>query len=122
MRFAFIDVEKASYPMRILCRVLQVSRSVYYAWRTRKPSARNLEDERLRPKIVEAFKTGRGTRRRRGPRSQHTGRAANQPRQSRSSSEIVTGSLPASRILSITRCESRISASKKPFGSSSDPP
>jgi putative transposase len=61
MRFAFIDVEKTSYPMRILCRVLEVSRSGYYAWCTRKPSARELEDERLRPKIVEAFKTGRGT-------------------------------------------------------------
>ena len=61
MRFAFIDVEKASYPMRILCRVLEVSRSGYYAWRARKPSARALEDERLRPKVVEAFETGRGT-------------------------------------------------------------
>jgi transposase InsO family protein len=61
MRFAFIDVEKALYPMRILCRVLEVSRSGYYAWRARKPSARALEDERLRPKVVEAFKTGRGT-------------------------------------------------------------
>ena len=27
MRFAFIDVEKTSYPMRILCRVLKVSLS-----------------------------------------------------------------------------------------------
>lgn len=61
MRFVFIDAEKASYPIRILCRVLQVSRSGYYAWRTRMPSARDLEDERLRPKVVEAFKTGRGT-------------------------------------------------------------
>jgi len=61
MRFAFIDVEKASYPMRILCRVLKVSSSGYYAWRSRKPSRRDLKDERLRPKIVEAFKTGRGT-------------------------------------------------------------
>ncbi len=61
MRFAFIDVEKALYPMRILCRVLRVSRSGYYAWCHRKPSSRQLEDERLRPKIVEAFKTGRGT-------------------------------------------------------------
>ncbi len=61
MRFAFIDVEKASYPMRILCRVLRVSGSGYYAWRARKPSVRDLEDERLRPKIVEAFETGRGT-------------------------------------------------------------
>ena len=61
MRFAFIDVEKAWYPIRILCRVLEVSRSGYYAWRTRKPSARALEDEQLRPKVAEAFKTGRGT-------------------------------------------------------------
>jgi putative transposase len=61
MRFAFIDAEKTRYPMRILCRVLRVSQSGYYAWRSRKPSARNLNDERLRPKVVEAFKTGRGT-------------------------------------------------------------
>jgi transposase InsO family protein len=61
MRFAFIDVEKAFYPMRILCRVLRVSRSGYYAWLNRKPSARKLEDERLRPKVVEAFEIGRGT-------------------------------------------------------------
>jgi hypothetical protein len=61
MRFAFIDVEKALYPLRLLCRVLRVSRSGYYAWRVRRPSDRALEDERLRPKVVEAFKTGRGT-------------------------------------------------------------
>ena len=61
MRFAFIDVEKASYPLRILCRVLRVSRSGFYAWLRRQPSNRAFEDERLRPKIVDAFKVGRGT-------------------------------------------------------------
>ena len=61
MRFVFIDVEKTFYPMRILCRVLKVSPSGYYAWRSRRPSQRDLDDEQLRPKVVEAFKTGRGT-------------------------------------------------------------
>ena len=61
MRFAFIDVETAFYPVRILCRVLRVSKSGFYAWLRRKPSCRDLEDEQVRPKIVKAFKTGRGT-------------------------------------------------------------
>jgi putative transposase len=61
MRFAFIDVEKAFYPVRILCRVLRVSKSGFYAWLRRNPSCRDFEDEQLRPKIVKAFKTGRGT-------------------------------------------------------------
>ncbi len=61
MRFAFIDVEKASYPVRVLCRVLRVSRSGFYSWLRRRPSDRELDDERLRPQIVDAFKIGRGT-------------------------------------------------------------
>ena len=39
--------EKAHYPMRLLCRCLGISRSGYYAWATRRPSARNLADARL---------------------------------------------------------------------------
>jgi len=61
MRFASIDSEKASYPLRLLCRVLQVSKSGYYAWLRRGPSERALEDEKLRPKVVSAFELGRGT-------------------------------------------------------------
>jgi transposase InsO family protein len=61
MRVAFIDSEKAAYPLRLLCRVLQVSKSGYYAWLRRDPSVRALEDEKLRPKVVEAFERGRGT-------------------------------------------------------------
>ena len=32
MRFAFIATEKANYPVALICRVLKVSRSGYYAW------------------------------------------------------------------------------------------
>ena len=53
MRFAFIDVEKASYPVRVLCRVLRVSTSGFHAWLRRKPSNRELDDERLRKENSE---------------------------------------------------------------------
>ena len=47
VRFAFIWVEKASFPVRMLCRVLAVSRAGFYAWQGRAPSARTQADERL---------------------------------------------------------------------------
>ena len=33
MRFAFIGAEKARHSVPMLCRMLRVSRSGYYAWR-----------------------------------------------------------------------------------------
>jgi putative transposase len=47
VRFAFIAVEKASFPVRLLCRVLQVSRAGFYAWHHRAPALRSQADERL---------------------------------------------------------------------------
>ena len=47
MRFAFIAVEKASFPVRLLCRVLEVSRAGFYAWQDRAPSPHAQADERL---------------------------------------------------------------------------
>jgi putative transposase len=47
VRFAFIAVEKACFPVRLLCRVLQVSRAGFYAWHHRAPALHTQADERL---------------------------------------------------------------------------
>ena len=61
MRFRFIDAEKALYPVRLLCRCLAVSRSGYYAWRKRPPSARGKQDARLRVEISASHSASRRT-------------------------------------------------------------
>lgn len=38
---------RLEYPIKIMCRVLKVSRSGYYAWLKRKPSGREIENNRL---------------------------------------------------------------------------
>ena len=60
MRFAFIRSEKARHSVPMLCRLLQVSKSGYYAWCKREPSRRQLEDARLGTLIVAAHREGRG--------------------------------------------------------------
>jgi transposase InsO family protein len=47
VKFAFIAVEKAAFPVGLLCRTLGVSRAGFYAWQGRPPAARNGADERL---------------------------------------------------------------------------
>ena len=59
MRFAFISAENASHPVSVLCRAAHVSRAGYYAWRSRRPSAHQVEDERLKVLVHQAHLEGR---------------------------------------------------------------
>jgi putative transposase len=57
VRFAFIAAEKVHYPVRVLCRCLGVTRSGFYAWSRRRPSARSRQDLQLlhRLRLVHAL-------------------------------------------------------------------
>ena len=59
--FRFIDAEKASYPVTALCRMLGVSKSGYYAWRSRPPSERRRRDALLIEKIRKIHSRSRET-------------------------------------------------------------
>ena len=61
IRYRAVEELRADYPVRRLCRLLQVSPSGYYGWRIRPPSARTLSDRRLLAEIVEIHRTSRRT-------------------------------------------------------------
>lgn len=60
-RFAFVDAERAHYPVAVLCRCLRVSRSGYYAWARRGPSPRAVADAVLTEQISALHAASRGT-------------------------------------------------------------
>jgi putative transposase len=63
VRFAFIhhmDAEKA-YSVVFMCRMLNVSRSAYYDWKDRPPSATTARRERLKQMITAVFEANHGT-------------------------------------------------------------
>jgi transposase InsO family protein len=60
VKFAFIQAEKARWPIEVQCEVFEVSRSGYYAWTGRPASPRAAEDATLIVEIKAAHKAGRG--------------------------------------------------------------
>lgn len=61
MRFRLIDAEKAKLPVGRMCALLDVSPSGYYAWRSRKPSRRQLDDMVFLAHIRAHFAASRRT-------------------------------------------------------------
>lgn len=59
--FRFIAANEGAAPVKVLCEVLGVSRSGFYAWLTRPKSRRALEDELLTEKIRAIHKESRQT-------------------------------------------------------------
>ena len=60
MRYRFIQAEKAVYPVGVLCRVLEVARSGFYAWRQRPLSRRAQENQGLVMQIRACYQASRG--------------------------------------------------------------
>ena len=61
MRYACIARYEGQFPIALMCRVVVVSRAGYYAWRTRRLSARAQHDRQLRVSIraIHAASSGR---------------------------------------------------------------
>ncbi len=55
MKFAWIQSEKARYPLTKLCRWLGVTPSGFYAWRQRPESTHEREDRRLKVLVQASF-------------------------------------------------------------------
>ena len=56
-----MDTLRRRFPLNMMCRVLQVSRSGFYAWRQRPPSERSGQEGRLQAEIQAAHERTRRT-------------------------------------------------------------
>ena len=55
MRYRFIDTHKRTWPIRLMCQVLNVSSSGYYNWRGRPESARAMSNRALDSEIRQVY-------------------------------------------------------------------
>ena len=60
MKYACITRHVDAFPVRLMCRVLEVSAAGYYAWRKRSPSAHTIADERLLLNVRIAYDASDG--------------------------------------------------------------
>jgi len=61
MRYEFIQRHHTEHSIGLMCIVLEVSPSGYYAWRSRPESRRSREDRKLKVQIRSVFQTSRET-------------------------------------------------------------
>ena len=61
MRFGFIEQHRTTWPIVIQCEVLQVSRSGFYSWRKRPPSATATKSAALTQEVREVHRLSRAT-------------------------------------------------------------
>jgi putative transposase len=59
-RFCFIEHHRGQWEVRIMCRVLSVSKAGFYAWLKRPPSAREQEDGKIAERVVEIYRQHKG--------------------------------------------------------------
>ena len=59
--FRFIASVESDHPVALSCRVLNVSRSGFYAWRQRPPCARSVADATLADQIHQIYVASHGT-------------------------------------------------------------
>jgi transposase InsO family protein len=60
MKYQFIEQQKQEFPVVIMCRVLNVSESGFYAWRKRPTCQRQREDAQLSTQIRQVFTSHQG--------------------------------------------------------------
>ncbi|GHO77818.1 hypothetical protein KSD_55890 [Ktedonobacter sp. SOSP1-85] len=60
MKYQFIEQNKQEFPVAVICRVLEVSESGFYAWRKRPTCQRRREAAQLIQEIQQVFVTHRG--------------------------------------------------------------
>jgi putative transposase len=61
VRYAWIETQRDSYPLTLLCRVLRVSRSGYYAWHQREPSPRAQRRQQIGEAAQQSHRDSHGT-------------------------------------------------------------